>query len=120
MTRNHWFRLGPSLLVGAGIIAATRIAVLTAASGWLVVAGPLVLALAVGCADMLESRLRGLPSGPSWAARILCGTFLLASPILAYRDPNLVKTMIPAMGAASWVALFLRDQCWGAARRTTG
>ena len=47
MTRRHWLGLGPSLLMGIGIILATLIAVRAAESRWMVLAGPLLLALAV-------------------------------------------------------------------------
>jgi hypothetical protein len=107
MTRRHWVDLGPSLVVAAGIIVATRVAVLAAEAGWLVMAGPLLLALAVVGADVLYSRLQGKSSGPSRAALLLGGTFLLAGVIVALRDPSLVSTLIPVTGSAAWVTLFL-------------
>ncbi len=110
MTRKYWLDLGPSLLVGAGVIVATLIAVLAAESGWLVLAGPLLLALAVVSADVVNSRLRGRASSPSWSALFLGGSFLLAGFIVALRDPNLVKPLIPTLGAAAWVTLFLRPE----------
>jgi hypothetical protein len=108
MTRKDWLDLGPSLLVGAGIVVSTLIAVLAARSGWLILGGPLVLALAVVSADVMDSRLRGESSGPSRAALLLGGAFLLASAIVALRDPSLVKMLIPVFGAAGWVTLLLR------------
>src|SRR6266700_6265526 len=71
MTRKHWIDLSPSLVVGVGIIASTLVAVLAAESGWLVLAGPLLLALTVVSADVLHSRLKRRSSGPSWAALLL-------------------------------------------------
>jgi hypothetical protein len=110
MTRKDWLDLGPSLLVGAGIVVATLIAVLAAESRWLVLAGPLLLALTVVSADVLGARLRGESSGPSRAALFLGGAFLLAGLIVNLRDPSLVKTLIPVIGAASWVTLLLRPE----------
>lgn len=107
MIRRHWSVFGPSLVVAAGIIVATLVAVLAAESGWLVMAGPLLLGLAVVSADVLGSRLKGEPSGPSWAALLLGGTFLLAGVIVALREPGLVKTLIPTIGSSAWVILFL-------------
>jgi hypothetical protein len=109
MTQKHWADLGPSLVVGAGIIVSTLVAVLAAESGWLVLAGPLLLALTVVSADLLQSRLRGGSSGPSLAALLLGGAFLLAGVIVAFREPSLVPTLIPICGSAAWVTL-LRPQ----------
>lgn len=105
MTRKHWVDLGPSLVVAAGIIVSSLVAMLAAESGWLVLAGPLCLALAVVSADVLRSRLKGEPSGPSPAALLVGGAFLLAGGIVALRDPSLVKTLVPVLGPAAWVAL---------------
>jgi hypothetical protein len=115
MARKYWLDLGPSLLVGVGIVAATFVAVLAAESGWLVLAGPLLLALTVVGADVLGARLRGEPSRPSWTALLLGGSFLLSGLIVALRDPSLVKTLIPVVGVTAWPALLLRP---GSPRQT--
>ncbi len=117
MTRKYWLGLSPSLLVGAGIIVATLLAALAGESPWLVLGGPLLLAIAVVSADVLNSRLKGKLSGPSPAALILGASFLLAGLIVTLRDPSLVKTLIPVIGAAAWVTLLLRPEgrrktCW--------
>lgn len=115
MTRRYWLDLGPSLLVGAGIVAAMFVAALAAESGWLVLAGPLLLALTVVGADVLGSRLRERSSRPSWTALFIGGSFLLAGLIVALRDPSLVKTLIPVIGVTAWPALMLRP---GGSRKT--
>ena len=115
MTRTRWVGLGPGLLVGTGIIASTFIAALTADSGWWVLLGPLLLALAIVAADLLDSRLRGTLSGPSGSALMMGGAMLLAGVIVAFRDPDLVRTLIPAVAAPAWVTLVLRP---GMRRRT--
>ena len=115
MARKYWLELGPSLLVAAGIVAATFVAARAAESGWLVLAGPLLLALTVVGADVLGSRLRGKPSRPSWTALFIGGSFLLAGLIVALRDPSLVKTLIPVIGVTAWPALMLRS---GSPRKT--
>lgn len=107
MTRKVSADLGTSLIMGVGILVSTGIAVLAAESGWFVLAGPLLLALAVVSADVLRSRLNGDSSGPSWAALLLGASFLLAGAIVALRDPSLVSTLIPAGGSAGWASLFL-------------
>ncbi len=108
MTRRAWLELGPSLLVAAGILLSTFVAVRTAESGAWVLTAPVLLALALIGADMLAARLRGEASGPSPAALLLGGAVVLASAILALRDPALVKMFLPVTGAGSWVPLLLR------------
>jgi len=109
MTRKHWVDLSPSLVVGAGIIVSTLVAVLGTESGWSVLASPLLLALTVVSADVLHSRLKGRSSGPSWAALLLGGAFLLAGMIVG-RDPSLVSTLIPICGSAAWITLLLHPE----------
>jgi hypothetical protein len=110
MARKYWLELGPSLLVAAGILAATLVAVLAAQSRWGVSGGLMLLALAVVSADVMDSRLRGTAPGPSWAARILVGSFLTAGLMVDLHDPGLVSTLIPTIGVASWVVLLLRPE----------
>ncbi len=104
MTRKYWLDLTPSLLLGVGIVVSTSVAVRGAESGSLVLFAPLALAAAVMGSDALDSRLRGDSWGPSWAALILAGA------IMTLRDPSLFKTLIPVIGAASWVILLLRSR----------
>ena len=108
MRRSNWYDLGPSLVVGAGIILATLAAVRGPGSGWSALAGPLVLTLAVVTADIMNSRLRRGSSWPSGAALILGAGFVLAASIAAPRDPGLVATLIPIVGASAWVTLLPR------------
>jgi hypothetical protein len=116
MTRKPWLDLSPSLLFAVGMVLATLISARAAEHRWLVLAGPLLLALAIVSADMLASRLRGRSSSPSWAVLLMGSSCLLASLIVTLRDPNLVKTFIPVIGIASWVSLpfALRPlaSCW--------
>jgi hypothetical protein len=109
MTRKDWIHCGPSLLVGTGIIVATIAAALAAESGWWVLTGPLFLAVTVVVADMMDSRLRGDPSAPSHAALSMGTALLLAVVMVTRRDPELVKTLIPIIGPATWVAIRLRS-----------
>jgi hypothetical protein len=103
MTRKYWRALVPSLIVGAGILVATFVGV-HASGGW-VLAGPLLLTLALISADVLDSRLHGASLGPSAAALIVAVALLAASLIVMSRDPALVKTLVPIIGAAGWVPL---------------
>jgi hypothetical protein len=103
MTRKNLLDFGPSLMVAAGIVGSAFIAVRTAGVGGWVLAGPLLLALAVVGADAWASRRRGGPARPSWAAVILGSSFLLASLILG--DPRLVRESLPVLGSVAWVTL---------------
>ena len=108
MARKHWLELGPSLLVGAGILASTWVATLAEASGWLVLVGPLLLAIAYASAVMLDSRLSGRSPDVSAAAMLLGVSFVLAGLILFLHGGDHVVEFIPIMGAAGWVTLLPR------------
>lgn len=109
MIQKYWLDLGPSLLVGGGVIVSTLIAVLAAQSGWLVLTGPLLLALTALSADAWASRRRGNSSRPSRPALLLGGAILLAGLIVTLRDPGLVKMLIPIIGGAAWVSILRRS-----------
>jgi hypothetical protein len=104
--------------VALGIILATFLAARAGESHWLVITGPLVLALALVCSDVLDSRLQGPFSPPSRAALILGTSVPLGSWLVSLRDPTLLKWFLPSIGIAAWLALFLRPEsrrkpCWG-------
>lgn len=105
MTRKYWLKLIPDLLLGAGIILSTLISVLTVNSAWFVMAGPAVLALILLYAEVLSRRLQGKSPRPSFAAQIMASSLVLAALIVTTRNPNFVATLIPIMGASSWVIL---------------
>jgi hypothetical protein len=108
MVRKLALELGPSLLVGVGIIASTWVASLAEGSGWLVLVGPLLLAITLVGAAMLGSRAAGR-SRDVFAAALLVGvSFVLAGLILAVHDGRHVTEFIPIMGAAGWVTLLPR------------
>lgn len=107
MTRNHWIDLGPGLVVGIAIVVSTWVTMRAAELGWLVLAGPLGLALGMVSADMLRARLKGKSARPSAAALLMGSTFLLAGLIAMLRDPGLVATLIPTTGSVAWVTIFL-------------
>ncbi|HTD28992.1 MAG TPA: hypothetical protein VK660_06340 [Xanthomonadaceae bacterium] len=105
--RNHWIQLGPSAILAAGIIGSTLASVLAAKSGCLVLAGTSLLAVSLVGADALHARLTGKRSGPSTAALLLAGAFVLAGAIVGFRDPRAVASLIPFSGSAAWATLFL-------------
>lgn len=109
MKRESWIGLSPSLLAGAGIIVATLMAMLTAESGWWILAAPLLLAMAFVGAEMLGFRLKGMPPRPSMSALVYGGAILMAGGIVTLRDPSLVKVLIPVIGPGFWIALAIRS-----------
>jgi hypothetical protein len=112
MARN-WVSLSPAFVMALAILVSTAIAKRTSHSTWLVLTGPLLLALAIVAADVLASSLRGKYSGPSWGALIVGTALLAACVILAVRDPARVLAMIPVLGGACAVVVLVS----GAAER---
>ena len=109
MPKKLWIELGPSLFVGAGILASTFVAVRGPSSGWGWLAGPVLLALAIVGGDGLAFALRGKRWRPSWPALIMAGAGLLACWILA-PDPSGLKAFLPLVGASAWVVLQPRHE----------
>jgi hypothetical protein len=101
MKRTYWIGLAPSLLLGAGIIASTALAVLTSEFGWFVLAGPLVMALAVVGASILIDRVHGDSRAALPIALLLGAVLMVAGAILAFRDPSRVAMLMPILGAAA-------------------
>ncbi len=108
MMRKYWLELGPGLLVGVGIIASTCVASRAETSGWLVLAGPLLLAAVFVAAAMLDARATGRPPEMFAAALMVGISFVLAGVILVVRGGSHVTEFVPIMGAAGWVTLLPR------------
>jgi len=103
MSNRHWVEVVPGLVIGAGILVASFVAKATEHS--FVMAGPLLLALSVLAADLLNARLLGLPRRPGAAALIMGGSIMLMGLMLTLSDAHTVLTMLPVVGAVSWIAL---------------
>ena len=119
MMRRRALELGPSLLVGAGILASTCAASLAESSGWLVLAGPLLLAAVVVAAAVLDARANGRSPDVFAAALSMGISFVLAGSILALHGGRQVVEFVPIMGAAGWTSLLSgrgnrRVSCTGA------
>lgn len=97
--------LVPSIILALGILVSTGVATITSASGWLALAGPLVLALAMAGAGMVDYRLNGSAPDKLRGALLLGAIFLLAGAILALRDPSRVAVLLPILGGAAVVPL---------------
>ena len=115
MNRKHFTAVGPSLIVAAGIIGSTFIAVVAADWQWLVMAAPAVLALAFVGADLLAARMGGCEARPSWPVLLLGATIILASQLVALRDPAMMKMLLPVIAGPLWVTLMLRTDGGGRA-----
>jgi peptidoglycan/LPS O-acetylase OafA/YrhL len=96
-------------MVAGGFILATLITVRAGNSG-LAMLGPLFLSLTLLGASASQSRLRGSSPTPSWAAVIVAISVVVSSLIVGYRDPVLIKTLMPSLGAAGWIAVLARSQ----------
>ena len=96
----HW--IGP-IILATGVVSSTVVAKLASNSRWLVLAGPLVMAIAMLAVGAIDHRLYGASRARIWAALILGGAFILAGLILARRDPALVAINMPIFGGASAV-----------------
>ncbi len=101
MQRRH--SLIPALMLAAGMLLSCMLAVQR--SDWLVLAAPFALAFSVLAGDALDGRLRGLPPRPSPSAMILAASFLLASLIVALKDPGLLKGLMPLLGTLAAATL---------------
>lgn len=90
-----------SLPLAAGIILSTIIAVLTSESGWLVLTGPLVMALTLVGVSLYGRRQRWMRSNVVLLALFLGFTFLMASAIVAMTNPGRVATLMPILGGGT-------------------
>ncbi len=102
---NRRIVLVRSLILVVGIITATMISLRTSESGWLVLAGPLVLACSIVLASVVGHRA---DSRKSLAAGLILGTsVVLASAIVVtLADPARVATLMPILGGAGVVVVW--------------
>jgi len=105
-----------SLVVAAAILVSTWLAVQAAGSGWLVLAGPLLLAIAIVSADTLKRRLDPAAAHPALVAFVLAIAVLCSATIVALSDPTRVAVLLPVLGAGGWLPLLARTR----ARCATG
>jgi transcriptional regulator with XRE-family HTH domain len=98
---KSWARLIPAIAIALAILVGTAIAKHTSDSRWLVMAGPLLLALVAVGADVLAFRLQGEKRGPSTPTLLSMTAVVGACAIVAMGDPAHVATMIPILGAVA-------------------
>jgi transcriptional regulator with XRE-family HTH domain len=101
LNRKSWTRLIPAIAVAMAIIVGTAIAKHTSDSRWLVMVGPLLLAVVVVGADVLAFRLQGKKRGPSMPTLLLTTAVVGACAMVALGDPARVAMMLPLLGAVA-------------------
>ena len=99
--------LFPSILLAAGILASTAVAAWVSTDGWTIMAGPVVLVLAMIAAVAVDNRLQGTPPGAWRSSAIMCAVILLASLLVFLRDPVKMASLLPLVGAAAAMPLVL-------------
>ena len=102
---NRRIVLVRSLILVVGIITATMISLRTSESGWLVLAGPLVLACSIVLASVVGHRA---DSRKSLAAGLILGASVVLASAIA--DPPNVAMLIPILGGGAVVVT------WGGSR----
>ena len=107
MSRKSVLNLTPSLLLGVAIIASTWLTSITAGSGWLVLSGPLLLAVNTLVADVLSLRLHGRRGGPTLPAYVVAAAMLFSGWLLATPDAAQLKAFMPMLGIIAWVTLLI-------------
>jgi hypothetical protein len=96
-------RLAPSLLLAAGILISTYLAVHALPASTLV--APLLLALSVIAASVVDAALRGQRARPSAAALIVALAIPAAWLFMDGNEPRVLTAMLPSLGAVGWAAL---------------
>jgi len=108
--------VGAGIVLGLGILLGTAAAKAASDSGWLVLAGPALLALLLILADMIRTGSKGGLRRPSWTALILAGSVLLSCRLIAAKDPARVAIMIPILGGGVATPLILTPSRCGDCR----
>ena len=108
--KQNW--IGPAILATA-IIMGTLLSVVTSSLRWLVLSGPLLLAVATFGVGVLYNRFYQPSRGRLWTSLIIGVTIITASAIVAQNDPDYVAQMLPIIGAGTVVVLmnFPRKSC---------
>ncbi len=95
-----------SLLLAAGILASTGIAVSMSELGWWVMLAPGVMSLAVAAAATMAKRTGDRAS--TVGGLIMAASLLLAGVILTASDPGAVPESMPLLGVAAATPFLLR------------
>jgi hypothetical protein len=102
-------QLTGALVLAAGILGGTALAVATRDRGWWVLSGPIALALSF--VVVAWSRPGRRASAP--AAWILAAAAIGSAVLVAAKDPEIVALLLPIVGAGGFVLL---DTSWASRR----
>ena len=108
MSRKVLAESCPSLVLAFGIILSTIIAVSAPGPWWTVAV--LLLVLSIAAADLLAAGLQGGSRALSPGMLAVSVSILVASGLIAMRDPALVDQFIPIVGACAAAVLLLRTR----------
>ena len=111
-----WKSLLPSIVLAIGILASSAIAKQTTDSGWMVLAGPLIMVVSVVIASVLGTRLTGTNTSTFRIALMLGALTVVTAGILWFRDPARLAEAMPMLGVAVAFPFILkprggRDRC---------
>jgi hypothetical protein len=101
MSRKLMLDLGPALVLAAGVLASTWLAVRLGTDGAWVMLAPLVLAASLVGADRWRQRLGAGSSILSPGSMIMTAAILIAGLIVTLHSPGLVANLIPIVGACA-------------------
>ena len=116
MNGKIWKSLLPSIVLALGILASSAVARQTADSGWVVIAGPLIMVLSVIVASILGRRLNQTDTSTFRVAVMLGAVIVVTAGILWFRDPSRLAEAMPMLGVAVAFPFILnsrsrRDHC---------
>ena len=108
--RTIWKDLLPSIVLAIGILASSAVAKQTTESGWMMIAGPLIMVLSVVVASVLGTRLTGTGTSTFRTALMLGAVIVVTAGILWYRDPARLAEAMPMLGVAVAFPLILKPR----------
>ena len=107
MQKQRWIGPVPTLVLAAGVVSSTVVVMLARDSTWGLIAGPALMALALVGASILARRLGRTSSETMRVAALLGGAVVLASVIVALRDPSRIPAIMPILGGGAAVTVAL-------------
>ena len=101
MTKSGTMGIGPSLILGAGVLASTILSVLFSHSAWLVLLGPVTMAAVMIGTSVLGPLPNAARRRAIWMSVILGAALILASVIVATGEPEMLALILPVLAGSS-------------------
>lgn len=98
-------RLLAAIVLALGLLAGTAVSAMLSDSGWLVMAGPVLVACAIVGACAVEQWQREGGRARMWAAVGVGAIYIAATVIVGWSDPASVVNVVPLLGAGGIVVL---------------